>query len=526
VAAAAAALLAAAAFRAAAVELQVARAWQERADAGWAAAAADLAKTRTWEVWNIPGYLAAAAVQTGIALYDEGRAAAAFVAFGTLEMAAFGLEAAAIAADGAAQLAAKGAARAAQVAARLADAAEQTAQVMAAIAAREAALAAHDDVVVAELTAAYAKQMARKVIKAARAVVRVLKAVAKKAGRAAVAVAKAAYKYSGAQDVVSCVTDPNLASRVKAAVTVALVVATGGEGEAEVIALDAAEEGGAEQAGADAAESCGGMSFTSGTKVLLAGGKAKPISTLAPGQKVLATNVKTGTTQAEAIAAVLVHHDTDLYDLTIKTGSRTAVIDTTSNHSFWDASNHRWVKAAALRYGTRLRAPTGATAVALGGWAPRDSAGWMWDLTIPGDHDFYIDTAAAPVLVHNCAAVNVGGGSSSTALRSNMESEGQFGFGYQAHHIVPGGSYSGNVDLAASRAVLQTNGVGLDEAVNGTHLPAGWHQSVHADSYFAALSDALSGANSRGDVEAVLRSFANQLHNNLTFSPRTGNIPW
>jgi hypothetical protein len=26
----------------------------------------------------------------------------------------------------------------------------------------------------------------------------------------------------------------------------------------------------------------------------------------------------------------------------------------------------------------------------------------MWDLTIPGDHDFYIDTAAAEVLVHDC----------------------------------------------------------------------------------------------------------------------------
>ena len=27
----------------------------------------------------------------------------------------------------------------------------------------------------------------------------------------------------------------------------------------------------------------------------------------------------------------------------------------------------------------------------------------MWDLTIPGDHDFYINTAAAPILVHNCS---------------------------------------------------------------------------------------------------------------------------
>jgi hypothetical protein len=46
--------------------------------------------------------------------------------------------------------------------------------------------------------------------------------------------------------------DPNLASCVKAAATVALVVATGGEGEAEVIAIDAAET-----AGTDVAEEAG-----------------------------------------------------------------------------------------------------------------------------------------------------------------------------------------------------------------------------------------------------------------------------
>jgi hypothetical protein len=74
----------------------------------------------------------------------------------------------------------------------------------------------------ARLAAAYAKQMARKVAKAARAVGRVLKKAAKVVGRAAVAVAKAACKYSGAQDVVSCVTHPLLSSCVKAAVTVAL----------------------------------------------------------------------------------------------------------------------------------------------------------------------------------------------------------------------------------------------------------------------------------------------------------------
>ena len=49
------------------------------------------------------------------------------------------------------------------------------------------------------------------------------------------------------------------------------------------------------------------------------------------------------------------------------------------------------------------------TATVLGGWIPAQRDGWMWDLTVPGnnDHDFYIDTIATAVLVHNCAASNV-----------------------------------------------------------------------------------------------------------------------
>ena len=210
----------------------------------------------------------------------------------------------------------------------------------------------------------------------------------------------------------SCVTDPHLASCLKAAATVALVVATGGEGEVEVAAADIAEDAGAEAAedaggdAADAAASCGGMSFTAGTEVLLASGKAVPISSLKPGEKVLATNTKTGKTQAEAVAAVLVHHDTNLYDLRVKANGHTSVIGTTSNHLFWTtgtrSSPGRWVKAAALKYGAHLRTPTGSTATVLGGYAPRPSSDWMWDLTIVGDHDFYIDTVVAPILVHNC----------------------------------------------------------------------------------------------------------------------------
>jgi hypothetical protein len=136
--------------------------------------------------------------------------------------------------------------------------------------------------------------------------------------------------------------------------------------------------------------------------VLLADGKKQAISTLKAGQKVLATDTRTGKNKAETITAVMVHDDHDLYDLTVRAGDRTAVIDTTRNHLFWAPDSRRWIKAAALTCGTHLRTPSGDTATVLGGYVPRQAAGWMWDLTIPGDHDFYIDTVAAPILVHNC----------------------------------------------------------------------------------------------------------------------------
>jgi hypothetical protein len=152
----------------------------------------------------------------------------------------------------------------------------------------------------------------------------------------------------------------------------------------------------------------GGQSFAARTLVLLAGGKAEPVSKLKVGQRVLAMNPRTGRDQAETVTAVLVHHDTDLYDLKIRAGCRTSVISTTSSHLFFvpGTGGHGggWVKAGSLRYGTHLRTPGGRdTAVVSGGWVPPQRDGWMWDLTVPGndDHDFYIDTEAADVLVHN-----------------------------------------------------------------------------------------------------------------------------
>jgi RHS repeat-associated protein len=249
--------LAAAAFKAAQAELKVAEEWQDKADAEWAAAADDLSKSHSW--WDLTGdaeHLFDAAKAAAEGAYDEARAAAAYVEYGVLLAAAFALEAAADVAHSladAAALAAKGAAKAADAADKVADAAAGDARALEAVAAQDAAAAAQDDAVAAKLASELAREVVHKISKIVHAVGRVIKKAARVVAKAAVVVAKAVYKYSGAQDVVSCVTDPKLSSCVKAALTVALVVATGGEGEVEVAAVDAAE---------DAAEDSGDAALT------------------------------------------------------------------------------------------------------------------------------------------------------------------------------------------------------------------------------------------------------------------------
>jgi RHS repeat-associated protein len=447
--AAQAARLAAAAFSAAAAELKQAESWQAKADQAWSQAAADAQKALhpSWEFWNNIDYGAEAAKEAGIALYDEGRAGAALLTWAGMEMTAFALEFASDMASAASTLAtdlAKGAAAASEIAARVAATAERTAQSLAAYAAEESEAAARDTATAESLAAAYAAQLARalaaaraaaeRAIKEAAAhVTRALKKAATVVRQAVVTAAKAAYKYSGAQSVVSCVTNPTLSSCVQAAVAVAgaaLTVASFGAGAAVDVGVDAAIDAttdvaadAAEDAGETAAEdggglteeavTCGGASFTASTKVLLASGAAVSISQLKPGDKVLATDTKTSKTQAEPVSAVLLHHDTDLYDLTVKTAHGTAVIDTTSGHLFWDPYLHYWVSANKLSRGERLKAPDGQVVTAEGGTTPRDHDGWMWDLTVQDAHDFYVEPAAVlpptragptpvPVLVHNC----------------------------------------------------------------------------------------------------------------------------
>jgi Pretoxin HINT domain len=147
-----------------------------------------------------------------------------------------------------------------------------------------------------------------------------------------------------------------------------------------------------------------GQSFTAATKVLLATGAPIPISQMKPGDKVLATNTTTGTPQT--VTAVMEKHDTNRYNLTIRSGPHTAIINTTRNHLFWDTSLNKFLPASNLKPGTHLKTPDGQAAIVVGSSTPAVHDGWMWDLTVQDDHDFYIDIATTAVLVHNCTSPN------------------------------------------------------------------------------------------------------------------------
>ena len=166
--------------------------------------------------------------------------------------------------------------------------------------------------------------------------------------------------------------------------------------------------------------------------------------------------MNTGKTQAEPVTAVLVHHDTDLYDLTVKTNHGTAVIHTTASHLIWDPSLNKFLPASNLKPGAHLKTPDGKAAIVVGGSVPADHNGWMWDLTVPGnnDHDFYVTAGSAAVLVHNCSS---GAG----------ELESGYDEPTELHHVLP----------QQFRGYFARAGINIDDAT--AELPQSVHQAAH-----------------------------------------------
>ncbi|GGV63040.1 polymorphic toxin-type HINT domain-containing protein [Streptomyces massasporeus] len=156
-----------------------------------------------------------------------------------------------------------------------------------------------------------------------------------------------------------------------------------------------------------------GNSFTPDTKVLMADGSTKPIKDVDIGDKVLATDPKTGETKVETVTAEikgkgLKHLVKVTVDIDGKKGSKTASVTATDGHPFWVPELGEWVDATDLEAGEWLR--TGAGSRAQVASVKRWTTGWaaVHNLTVSDLHTYYVVAESLPVLVHNCGGSQPG----------------------------------------------------------------------------------------------------------------------
>ncbi|MFF8594423.1 polymorphic toxin-type HINT domain-containing protein [Streptomyces sp. NPDC015220] len=155
-------------------------------------------------------------------------------------------------------------------------------------------------------------------------------------------------------------------------------------------------------------------SFTPGTKVLMADGTTKPIEKVKNGDKVVATDPKTGRTRIETVTAEITGEGLKhLVEVTVDVdgakGGRTAQVTATDGHPFWVPALRAWIKATDLRAGEWLRTSTG-TYVQITAVERRTARGaTVHNLTVGDTHTYYVLAGPAAVLVHNDSCPSRGG---------------------------------------------------------------------------------------------------------------------
>jgi Pretoxin HINT domain len=134
----------------------------------------------------------------------------------------------------------------------------------------------------------------------------------------------------------------------------------------------------------------------------MADGRTKPIKDVRVGDKVVATDPKTGRTRIRTITALHRNQDTDLADLTVTDGhGHTTTIHTTQHHPFWNDGRHTWTEAGELQPGERLYGATGDIVTVQQVMSFRGDH-TMDNLTVEDIHTYYVVPGGTPVLVHNC----------------------------------------------------------------------------------------------------------------------------
>ncbi|WP_436845726.1 polymorphic toxin-type HINT domain-containing protein [Streptomyces shenzhenensis] len=143
------------------------------------------------------------------------------------------------------------------------------------------------------------------------------------------------------------------------------------------------------------------MCFLAGTDVLLADGSTKDIEDVELGDKVLATDPKTGRTVPKKVTH-LIRTEGDKYfnELSIATEHGIEKLTATEGHPFWSPSQQDWIHAGQLKPGMTLRTEDGDTVVVTAN-RPFTRHARTYNLTVEGLHTYYVLAGKTPVLVHN-----------------------------------------------------------------------------------------------------------------------------
>ncbi|WP_309051993.1 polymorphic toxin-type HINT domain-containing protein, partial [Streptomyces sp.] len=145
-------------------------------------------------------------------------------------------------------------------------------------------------------------------------------------------------------------------------------------------------------------------SFKGGTLVLMADGSHKPIEKVRVGDKVVATDPKTGETSVRTVTGTIVGKGRKkLAKITLYGGAKdgaTRSVVATDAHPFWVPELREWVKAGDLEVGASVRTSSGVEIriSAVEEWEERTT---VYNLTVSDAHTYYVRLGDQDVLVHN-----------------------------------------------------------------------------------------------------------------------------
>lgn len=156
---------------------------------------------------------------------------------------------------------------------------------------------------------------------------------------------------------------------------------------------------------------CESNSFKPGTQVLMADGTKKSIDKVKVGDKVLATDPKTGKSRTETVTATIIGKGKKrLVKVTVfggaKDGASSAVV-ATEGHPFWVPAVGEWVDAGDLEPGDSVWTSSG-TELRISEVQEWTERATVHNLTVNDLHTYYVLAGATPVLVHNCGGSQPG----------------------------------------------------------------------------------------------------------------------